>query len=176
MKEFFKYRRGAAIGALVLIIIVSVFAGVNRTVAVRRNAVEKQFTASDGSAAADLRSYAEYAGKLCAIASSVGCDTGRFESALAGFSYDSPFSVGKSFTDVINASDTVYAELAARLDSGDVQMRSAKSYYAEMNSTVMRLKENSGYNKAASRYNKAIGAFPANILAGKNEPAAVFDK
>ena len=44
MKKFFKYNVGAAIGALVLIIILSVFLGVNRTVSSYKNNVIKNFT------------------------------------------------------------------------------------------------------------------------------------
>ena len=43
MKKFFKYNMGAAVGALVLIVILSVFCGVNRTVASRKSAVSSRF-------------------------------------------------------------------------------------------------------------------------------------
>lgn len=171
MKKFFKYNVGAAIGALVLIIALSVLGGVNRTVAVRKSAVISRY---DSEVAADLRGYKEYAGKFASLAAAAGCDTGRLEAAISALGHSSPFDGGPEA--VVSASDAVYAELTAKKDVDETQLRSAKSYYYEMNSTVMRLKENSAYNKAAAKYNKAVSAFPANVITGKHKPATVFDK
>ena len=69
-----------------------------------------------------------------------------------------------------------YNELAAKKDVDEQQSRSAKSYYYEMDSILTRLQNNSEYNKAAQKYNKAKNSFPANLLTGKQPDAAVFDK
>ena len=174
MKKFFKYNMGAAVGALVLIVILSVFCGVNRTVASRKSAVSSRF---DKTVAADLRSYAEYGSKFASLSSSLGCDVKDLQNALSALDNSSPFGgSGDAIVSAASKASSVYAELSSKKDADEALLRSAKSYYYEMESTVMRLKENKSYNSAAARYNKAVSSFPANVITGGGKPAAVFDK
>ena len=174
MKKFFKYNVGAAAGALVLIVILSVFLGVNRTVASRKSAVSSRF---DKTVAADLRSFVEYGTRFASAASSLGCDVNGLQGALSALDNSSPFNgSGEAVVPAASKAASVYGELSSKKDADDALLRSAKSYYYEMESTVMRLKENKSYNSAAARYNRAVSAFPANVITGGGKPAAVFDK
>ena len=177
MKKFFKYNVGAAVGALVLIVLLGIFGGVNRTVYSYKSKTENAFFSSEGSAASDLKKYAEFASKLSAIAKANGCDTDKLDKNIVDLDNGSPFKeCGKALQNIASSASVVYNELASKKDVDEQQSRSAKSYYAEMDSTVMRLKNNSAYNSAAAKYNKAKNSFPANILTWNTPDAAVFDK
>lgn len=177
MKKFFKYNRVAAIGVLVLIIILSVFGGINRTVYSYKNKAEKAFSASDTSALSDLKKYAGFASQLSAVAKANGCDTKALDNYIAALDSDSPFTgCSKAVEGIVSSAAVVYNELAAKKDIDEQQSRSAKSYYYEMDSVLTHLQNNGDYNKAAIRYNKAKSAFPANILTGSQPDAAVFKK
>lgn len=176
MKNFFKYNRVAAIGALVLIVALSIFGGVNRTVYSYKSKAEKAFSASDTSASSDLKKYADFASQLSAIARSNGTDTSALDKSIAELDTTSPFKGGDRAAEAIRSSSSVvFAELSAKKDVDEQQMRSATSFYYEMDSVITRLKNNKEYGNAARRYNKAIHSFPANILTGARDDAAVFD-
>ena len=194
MKKFFKYNTGAAIGALVLIVLLSIFAGVNRTVYSYKNKAEKalpEYPTYDMSDAADLNKYVEFAVKLSAVAKSNGCDTGSLDSYIAALDTNSPFiENGDAISGITSSSAAVYNELVSKTNVDGQQLRSAKSYYYEMDSCLMRLRNTGNYsaaleeyneavenyNKYAEKYNKAKNSFPANILTWNLPDAAVFDR
>ena len=169
MKKFFKYNRVAAIGALVLIILLSVFCGVNRTVYSYKSKTENAFSSSDGSVSSDLKKYKGYAEQFCAVAAANGCDTGELEGLVSSLDGSDPFNgCGGILDEISRRAAIVHAEFEAK--------NTEISDFAEMSSTVMRLQNNKNYNNAAAKYNKAKNSFPANILAGKMPDAAVFDR
>ncbi len=178
MKKFFKYNVGAAIGALVLIIVLSVTVGVFRTVGSYKNRVEREFSSlSSGSAAEDLRSYETYAKKFSALAASLGADTSALDRALSEYAYTTPFGGVRAELDAVSGeADAVYAAVNAMKEADSDTVRSVVSYYYEMTSTVQRLQNNASYNNAAVKYNKAISTFPASVFAAGKKPAAVFDR
>ena len=177
MKKFFKYNRVAAIGVLVLTVLLGIFGGVNRTVYSYKNKAEKAFSSSDDSAASDLKKYAAFASQLSSVAKANGCVTDALDQSIAALDTDSPFAEsGKAVSDIVSSASVTYNELAAKKDVDEQQSRSAKSYYYEMDSILTRLQNNSEYNKAAQKYNKAKNSFPANLFTGKQPDAAVFDK
>ena len=177
MKKFFKYNRVAAIGALVLIILLSVFCGVNRTVYSYKSKTENAFSSSDGSVSSDLKKYKGYAEQFCAVAAANGCDTGELEGLVTSLDGSDPFNgCGGILDEISRRAAIVHAEFEAK-NVADSQAKNTEiSDFAEMSSTVMRLQNNKNYNNAAAKYNKAKNSFPANILAGKMPDAAVFDR
>ena len=180
MKKFFKYNRGAAIGALVLIIILSVFLGVNRTVLSYKNKVMDKFSASGASVASDLQSYLDFAKQLSAVAKANGCNTAQLDTELAKIVTNNPFSGADEALDRANsAANVVFAELSAKTNIDEQQKRTAISCNAEMYSVISRIQNNDDYNKAAKKYNKAANAFPASVIAvftDTTDDAAVFKK
>ena len=177
MKKFFKYNVGAAIGALVLIILLSIFGGVNRTVYSYKNKAENAFLSSSSPVSADLKKYAGFASQLSAIAGSNGCDTSELDGYIAALVTDSPYADnGRTIENIAMRASVVYNELVSKKDVDEQQSRSAKSYYYEMDSIRSVLKNNSGYNDAAYKYNRAKKSFPANILTWNLPDAAVFDR
>ena len=178
MKKFFMYNRVAAIGALVLIIVLSVIGGVSRTVASSKNRVEREYSSlTFGSVSEDLRDIETYAKKFSALAASLGCDTAELDKALSEYAYTTPFGNVRTELDAVEgAADVVYADLTALQGADETNVRSATSYYYEITSSVMRIKNNTAYNNAAAKYNKVIGTFPANLFAIGRNRAAVFDR
>ena len=180
MKKFFKYNVGASIGALVLIIILSVFLGVNRTVSSYKNNVIKNFTITGDSVSSDLQSYIDFAKQLSAIAAANGCNTAQLDAELAKLVTDDPFSgADEALNRASSAAAVVYAELSAKTNIDDRQRRTAVSCNAEMYSLISRIQNNDAYNKAAKKYNKAANAFPASVMVfftDTTDDAAVFKK
>lgn len=177
MKKFFKYNVPAAAAALAVIIVLSVFLGIGRTLGTYKGRVERAFTSADNSAASDLKKYKSYAEQLCAIAKANGCDTKKLEEAVNGIDSADPFGgADVALSDVSVLSAVVYAELSAKKELDGQTANTVKSDYYEMTSTVMRLQKNESYNKAAAKYNKAIRSFPANLFSFGKKEAAVFDK
>ena len=179
MKKFFKYNRGAAIGALVLLIVLSVFLGINRTVSSYKNNVINAFSKTDNSVSADLQKYGDYANQLYAIASANGCSVDQLKNSLTKLDASDPFGgADQAVKNISSAAAVVYAELSAKTNVDDQQMRSATSYYYEMDSTVSRIKNNTDYNNKAKKYNKAANAFPATMIVvftDTTDDAAVFE-
>ena len=179
MKKFFKYNVGAAIGALVLIILLTVFLGINRTVSSYKNSVINAFSKSDNSVSADLQKYGDYANQLYAIASANGCNVTEFKNSLSKLNAKDPFGgADYALRNISSSAAVVYNELSAKQNVDDQQMRSATSYYYEMDSTVSRIKNNTDYNNKAKKYNKAANAFPATMIVVFTDTtydAAVFE-
>lgn len=179
MKKFFKYNRGAAIGALVLIIVISVFLGINKTVSSYKNGVINAFSKTGNSVSADLRKYGDYANQLCAIASANGCSVDQLKNSLSKLDATDPFcGADNAVKNISSSAAVVYAELSAKTNVDDQQMRSATSYYYEMDSTVSRIKNNTDYNNKAKKYNRAANAFPATMIVvftDTTDDAAVFE-
>ncbi len=187
MKKFFKYNRVAAICALVLIVLLCIFGGVNRTVYSYKNKAEKLYPIYDMSDATDLTKFKEFAVKLSAIAKSNGCYTLELDGYIAELATDYPFvNNNYAILKITSSSAAVYNELVSKSNVDEQQLRSAKSYYYEMDSILTRLRNSSEnseyvksvekYNKAAEKYNKAKNTFPANILTWYLPDASVLDK
>ena len=179
MKNFFKYNVGAAAGALVLIMMISVFAGINRTASTYKNKVLSEYGGKNSTVVSDISKYADHASHLSAAAKANGCDTSLLDGALADLDMSDPFGgLSVRMNDILSQSNIVYAELSAKKDVDADQMRSATSYYYEMKSAEARLRNSDGYNDAAEKYNKLRNTFPANIisLGTKGGDAAVFWK
>ena len=184
MKKFFKYNMGAAICALVLIVLLGIFGGANRTVYTYKNDTERAFSSLSSVVSSDLRKYTGFASQLSAAAKANGCDTSALDKSIAACNTDSPFSGSLgSAADIATSASVVYNELIAKKDVDEQQSRSAKSYYYEMDSILTRLRNNTEYieaadryNSTADRYNRAIHSFPTNILTGSHPDAAVYEK
>ncbi|MBO4422154.1 MAG: hypothetical protein J5879_01855 [Clostridia bacterium] len=177
MKKFFKYNVGAAIGALVLIIALALFGGMNRTVASYSGKVDRAFDSSSGSVSLDLKKYKDYAVSFSAKAKAAGCATSALDESVGKLDAGSAYTDSDRALEAISsAAAVVYGELEAKSGIGEDQKRSAKSDYYEMTSTADRLLKNDAYNNAAKKYNKAVSSFPANILTFGRHRAAVFNK
>lgn len=180
MKKFFKYNVGAAIGALVLIIFLSVFLGVNRTVSSYKNNVIGKFSSSDSSVASDLQSYIDFAKQLSAVLKANGCNTAQLDAELSKLDTNDPFSgQDKALSSISSAAAVVFAEFSAKTGIDDQQKRTAVSCNAEMLSVISRIQNNDAYNSAAKKYNKAANAFPASVIVvftDRTDDAAVFKK
>lgn len=177
MKKFFKYNTAAAVGVLVLTVLLGIFGGVNRTVYSYKNKAENAFSSSDGSASSDIKKYKGYAQQFCAVTAANGCDVKELEVIVLSLDGSDLFGGCDEILDEISRrAAIVHAEFEAK-NVADSQAKNTEiSDFAEMSSTVMRLRGNKTYNSAASKYNKAKNSFPANFLTGSLPDAAVFDK
>lgn len=177
MKKFLKYNRPAAIIALVVIVVLSVWLGGMRSVSsLKKNVLKSYFTdySSGGCAADDMARYLSYSQKILGIAEANGVRNEEYSSAVNAFAdaCDSPFTAAPVYEKLRKSADTVYNILyASNLDSS--VRNSLISYYYEMTSTSQRLSNNSDYNKVARKFNSASTSFPANLY-GSNDTAVVF--
>ena len=171
MKQFFKYNRAAAAGILAVIVLASLALGVTRSV----HRLTDRVIAEYGSVQADLTKCCQHGRELCAIASAAGLDTAALSDALTALeAAPGPFDGAKTDADDVQyAAAAVYNRmLTAEID--ETMMKSAKLYYAEVESDRMRMAKNEDYNDLARRYNDAIRSFPASLVAD-GRAADVFD-
>ena len=172
-KRSFWEKRAPAWIALVLTVPLSIFLGVNRTVAGYAKKAEKAFferSETYGSVSEDLGKYVEQASRLAALGGRDGEELSRAVEQLRE-ERKSPFSRGAGVELVYVTAAQLYHELALSEET----RKSAMLCFAELDAVRMRLRNHRDYQKAARRYNRALEAFPASLLCPGGEPVMTFD-
>lgn len=172
MKNTIKYNRPLAFAALVIIVALSIVLGCVRTLSSLENRVDKLYSSTK--AMSDVTDLYGYASKIQAGAKAAGLDTAKLDDALEELSKTSsdPTALSDTVNAVFSESSILYSDISY---SGKVaDMTSLTAYMAEIESTMMRLQNNTKYNEAALKYNRAIDSFPASVFALGRKSAAVF--
>jgi len=172
MKNVIKYNRPLAFAALIIIVALSVVLGTFRTLSGFENKVDTLYTSTK--AMSDVSDLYGYAAKIVAGAKAAGLDTTKLDAALEELSKNStdPRALGDCVNVIFSEASILYSDLSY---SGEAQdMTSLTAYMAEIESTMMRLKNNKEYNNAAIKYNSAIKSFPASLFALGKKSAVVF--
>ncbi len=157
-----KYNIPLACIALVAVILFTLTFGVGRTV----NGCYKDLTAlyQSTKASADIKDLQGYSAMIMSGAKSAGADVSALEAALS--------ELGKVDTDPTRIEDSIdnvmtQTSLAYSYVDGDTAMI---AHMREVQSVMMRLKNNEQYNNAAAKYNKVIHSFPASLFSiGKGD-------
>lgn len=172
MKNTLKYNRVLASAVLIAVIILSCIFGTLRTVGSYKSKVEKLYTSTK--VLSDLKDMSGYASKIVASAKTAGIDTADLEKALSDLdkNIEKPTKLGNAVTDVYTLASIAYNDTCYSGTYSDTS--SLTAYMSEIDSTMMRLKHNDEYNAAASKYNKAIGSFPASLVAIGSKNAVLF--
>lgn len=172
MKNVIKYNRPLAFCVLVIVVALSLVVGCVRTLSSFENKVESLYESTK--AMADINDLYGYASKIQAGAKAAGFDTAKLDEALEALAKNAsdPTALGDTVSVIFSESSILYSDISY---SGKVaDMNSLTAYMAEIESTMMRLQNNTKYNKAALDYNRAIRSFPASIFALGRNNATVF--
>lgn len=173
--QFLKYNRTAAAVALAIIVVLSIFFGVNRSISSLGKAVERAYT--DTEASSDLAKYAAHAQQFSAIYAALYEENADMQTAIASLraSLSSPLGETERLAVVSSLAAEMYYTLSLDKNAEEAAKNSAMAYYYEMQSTLMRLGNNTEYDAAAKKYNDTISAFPASVLSPGRAPAIRFD-
>ncbi len=172
--HFLKYNRRAAIAALLVIILLSVVGGVNRSVASLARKAEDAYT--ETKVYADLTDYVSYAQNFAAAHSALYGEDAALRHAIdaLGKALVSPTAMTDELKTLSSLAASAYYKLSLDKTADETVKRSAMAYYYEMQSTEMRLNNNTEYKNRAMKYNTAICSFPASLLASGRKPAVLF--
>lgn len=171
---FLKYNRRAAIAALAVIILLSSVIGANRSVSSLARKTETAYT--ETKVLDDLTDYVSYAQSFAAAYGALyGEDTALTDAIAAmGNAVGSPTAMTNELKNLSALCASAYYKLSLDQSADETVKRSATAYYAEMQSTEMRLGNNTEYKSRAITYNSAINTFPASLLAPGRKPAVLF--
>ena len=178
MKQLLKSRPFAAI-CLAAVILLSVFLGGFRSVKkLEKKAYNAYYTDfSYGDAGEDMKKMSRYATMLYAVCQACGCADEGFAEVVDRFdrSVGDPYLPEELFNSLFHTCSIAYNVLINSLDATEQQIVSAKQYYYEIDSISRRLANNSGYNEAAKKYNKALDSFPVSLFMKNADRMIVFD-
>ena len=179
MKKLMNSRPFAA-ACLVVVIVLSVCLGGIRSVKkLEKKAYEAYYTdfALYGEADNDIKKMSRYASMLSAVCVAADCASADFASAADAFdkAAGDPYLDQTLYNGLFDAATVSYNLLINHPDTPEQQSISAKQYYYEIDAAMRRLANNSGYNEAAARYNKALRSFPLSLLLKNADQMIVFD-
>ena len=179
MKKFLKYNIPAAVIALLLVIMLSVFGGVNRTAASLAGQISSVYLGDAdrgsgryGDVRASVEAYLDGAERLAA---QIG-DDGRLTAALEACRElrSAPFGDRNAFLTLADAAGAAYHAFAGADGRDESALSGAKALYTELEALQKRLAGYTEYEEAAERYNRTISGIPGRFLVFHRQEAVLF--
>ena len=179
MKEL-QYNRKAAKVVLVIVIILSLVLGCNRSVHRLENAATDAYTNGTqayGTPINDVAAYTRNGEELYAIAEVYGYATENFKTGLDTLKVKggSVTAVQGPLESVKYEAEQAYGMLLAGSDVPQYDRDAAIMYMTQMEGALYKLKGNVVYAEAAESYNKAIKALLPKIIMHSAQPAVLFN-
>ena len=179
MKEL-QYNRKAAKVVLVIVIVLSLVLGCNRSVHKLENAAEDAYTNGTqayGTPINDVAAYTKNGEELYAIAEVYGYATEGFKEGLATLKVKggSVTAVQGPLEAVKYEAEQVYNRLLVESDVPQYDRDAAIMYMTQMEGALYKLKNNVVYAEAAEKYNKAIRALLPKLIMHSAQPAVLFE-
>lgn len=179
MKKFLKYNIPAAVIALLLVIALSVFGGVNRTAASLAGQITRAYLGDAdrgsgrfGDVCASVKAYLDGAERLAAQIRDDGSLTAVLEASRELRS--APFGNRNAFLDLADAAGAAYHAFAGAAGQDENALSEAKALYTELEALKKRLAGYTEYEEAAERYNRTISGIPGRFLVLHRQEAVLF--
>ena len=179
MKKFLKYNIPAAVIALLLVIALSVFGGVNRTAASLAGQISNAYLGDAdrgsgryGDVRASVEAYLDGAERLAA---KIG-DNGQLTETLeaCGALRSAPFGDRNAFLALADAAGAAYHVFAGADGRDESALSGAKELYTELEALRKRLAGYTEYEEAAEQYNRTISGIPGRFLVFHRQEAVLF--
>jgi len=178
MKEL-KYNRKAASIVLVIVIILSIILGCNRSIGSLENDVKdiyKTGSQAYGKPIQDVAVYTNNGQELYAIAEAYGYGTDEFKDGLALLKTKggSVTQVQEPLETVKAQAETAYAAILTASEIPEYDRDAAIMYMTQMETAMYKLSQNVVYAEAAEKYNEAIKGILPRLIMHSAKPAVVF--
>lgn len=178
MKEL-KYNRKAAKVVLVIVIILSIVLGCNRSIHSIENDMDSIYTNGSqayGKPIQDVAVYTTNGLELYNIAETYGYATEELKNGLETLKTKggSVTAVQEPLETVKAQAEIVYAAMLTASDVPEYDRDAAIMYMTQMETALYRLSQNVVYAEAAEKYNKAIRGILPRLIIPKAQPAVIF--